>query len=130
MKKKIPMFFNISKSISDEEYEDLRKDKRLFSTGAVRDVDTEKENYIESISWIALQRYTKYMKKVSVKYGENNWIKGIPIGEYEKSLLRHIQKYLANKYNGAKLEPECDHLSAAYFNLQGIIHEEEKLKQI
>ena len=104
--------------------------KRQFSTGAVRDVDTDKENYVESLSWLALRRFAKYMKKASSKYGEGNWIKGIPLEEYEKSLMRHIQKYFANKYNGANLEPECDHLSAALFNLQGILHEEEKLKQI
>ena len=62
------------------------------------------------------------------KYGRGNWIKGIDISSYEKSLLRHIQKYIANKYYNAKLEPDEDHLSAALFNLQGIIHEEEKIK--
>lgn len=101
---------------------------RKFATGAVRDVDTDKEDYIESISWISLKRYAKYMKKQESKYGRGNWIKGIPIEEYEKSLLRHIQKYISNKYYGTKIESETDHLSAAMFNLQGLIHEEEKLK--
>lgn len=101
---------------------------REFESGAIRDDDKNKEDYIESISWVTLMRYAKYMKSNEKKYGRGNWIKGIPIEEYEKSLLRHIQKYISNKYYGTKIEPETDHLSAAMFNLQGLIHEEEKLK--
>lgn len=103
---------------------------RTFKSGAIRDVDDGKENYVESLSWIALGRFAKYMNRVSVKYGEGNWIKGIPQEEYEKSLLRHIQKYFSAKYNGVDVEPEIDHLSAAFFNLQGLMHEQEKQKVI
>ena len=102
---------------------------RTFDTGARRDIDTEKEDYIESLSWTTLRRYAKYMKTQEVKYGSGNWKKGIPIEEYEKSLMRHIQKYFANKYEDANLEPEVDHLSASFFNLQGLIHETEKLNK-
>jgi hypothetical protein len=101
--------------------------KTTFATGAVRDVQDGKEDYIESISWTALRRFSQYMSRMGTKYGLGNWRKGIPIESYECSLLRHIQKYLANKYDGAELEPEIDHLAAALFNLQGIMHEEEKL---
>ena len=101
---------------------------RKFESGAQRDSDEDKEDYIESISWITLQRYAKYMKTQEGKYGRGNWKKGIPVAEYEKSLMRHIQKYLANKYDDANLEPDIDHLSAAFFNLQGLIHELEKVK--
>lgn len=101
---------------------------RKFSKGAVRDSDDNKENYIESISWLALRRYAFYMKECEKKYGKGNWKKGIPVDSFEESLLRHIQKYLMKKYDGIDVEPDCDHLSAALFNLQGLIHEEEKLK--
>lgn len=100
---------------------------KKFYTGAVRDDQTNKEDYIESISWLTLKRYAQYMTKMSSKYGRGNWIKGIPIESYEQSLLRHIQKYLSNKYYNTQVEPDVDHLSAALFNLQGLIHEEEKL---
>ena len=104
--------------------------KKQFDTGAVRDTDEGKEDYIESISWLTMKRYANYMKEQEVKYGRGNWIKGIPISSYEQSLMRHLQKYLANKYNGGSFEIEVDHLAAAMFNLQGLIHEEEKLKLI
>ncbi len=103
---------------------------REWSTGAVRDSDNTKEDYIESISWLTLMRYAYYMKAQESRYGRGNWIKGIPEEEYEKSLMRHIQKYIANKYYSANLEPEVDHLSAALFNLQGLIHEQEKKAKI
>lgn len=104
-------------------------EKREFSTGAVRDVDNDKEDYIESFSWSVMRRFAFYMKGFERKYGRGNWKKGIPIEEYEKSLMRHMQKYLANKYDSAGLEPEVDHLAAAMFNLQGMMLEEEKLKK-
>ena len=102
---------------------------RKFTTGAVRDDEgDDKEDYIESISWLTMKRYAKYMTKMSSKYGRGNWVKGIPIDAYERSMMRHIQKYLSSKYYGVEVEPECDHLSAALFNLQGLIHEEEVTK--
>ena len=101
---------------------------REFATGAVRDDGNEKEDYIESISWLTLKRYCQYMTRMASKYGRGNWIKGIPVESYEQSLLRHIQKYIANKYHNAGDEPEIDHLSGAMFNLQGLMHEEEMAK--
>lgn len=105
---------------------------RKFTSGAIRDSEHHKEDYIETISWTALKRYAQYMTSMSKKYGRGNWIKGIDIESYERSLMRHLQKYFSNKYNGTSVEPEIDHLSAAMFNLQGIMHEqnnEKKFKQ-
>ena len=60
------------------------------------------------------------------KYGAGNFKKGIPIESYEQSLVRHLQKYLSNKYEGGNCEKEEDHLSAMLFNVFGIIHEEQR----
>lgn len=103
-------------------------DKRRFNTGAQRDNDVGKPDLIESLSWLALHRHGLYMRSKEERYGRGNWKKGIPIEEYEKSVMRHLQKYLANKYDGGSFEPEEDHLCAALFNLIGMIHEEEKQK--
>jgi hypothetical protein len=104
----------------------IKKDIREFSTGAIRDTEDDKEDYIETISWTAMRRYAQYMTGKKKKYGEGNFKKGIPIDAYERSLLRHIQKYLANKHEGQNIEKEEDHLSAILFNCFGIIHEEQR----
>ncbi len=101
---------------------------REFETGAVRDSDDTKENYIESLPWLALRRYAFYMKSKEAKYGKGNFKKGIPIESYEESLLRHVQKYISNKHENGNFEKEEDHLSAMLFNIFGIIFEEEKIK--
>lgn len=104
--------------------------KTKFSTWAVRDAQDSKENYPECVSWLALKRYAEYMTETAKKYWLWNWIKWIPENSYEQSMVRHMQKYFANKYNWAELEPDVDHLAAMFFNLQGLMHECEKLKQL
>jgi hypothetical protein len=101
---------------------------RKFTSGAVRDSDDTKEDYVETISWRAMKRYAKYMTGKKSRYGSGNFKKGIPIESYEQSLLRHIQKYLENKYEGGTIEVEEDHLSAIVFNTFGIMHEENETK--
>jgi len=97
---------------------------RKFATGAVRDDADGKEMYAETISWTALKRYAQYMTKKREKYGAGNFKKGIPIESYEDSLMRHVQKYLANKYEDGDTEKDEDHLAAIVFNALGIMHEE------
>lgn len=99
---------------------------RKFASGAIRDNDENKEDYIETISWTAFKRYAQYMTSKKSKYGSGNFKKGIPIESYEQSLVRHLQKYLVNKYEDGNLEKEEDHLSAMVFNIFGIMHEHER----
>jgi len=100
-----------------------------FKTGAIRDSLEGKEDYIETISWTAFKRYAQYMTGKKAKYGAGNFKKGIDIESYEGSLVRHLQKYLANKYEGGNVEKDEDHLSAMLFNVFGIIHEEERTRK-
>lgn len=102
--------------------------KRQFKTGALRDIDTHKEDYIETISWSAMKRYAEYMTGKKKKYGEGNFKKGIYDISYEQSMIRHIQKYLANKYEYGTAEQKEDHLSAILFNVFGLIHNQEVRK--
>lgn len=99
-----------------------------FKTGAIRDSQEGKEDYIETISWSALKRFAQYMTGKKDKYGAGNFKKGIPIENYEQSLMRHVQKYMENKYEGGTVETEEDHLSAILFNVFGIMHEELRNK--
>jgi hypothetical protein len=101
-----------------------------FKTGAFRDDQSGKESYGETISWTALKRYAKYMTGKKKKYGEGNFKKGIPIENYEESLVRHIQKYMENKYEQGIVETDEDHLCAIRFNVDGIMHEEERINKL
>lgn len=104
----------------------MNQEIRTFTSWAIRDNDTNKESYIETISWTAFKRYAKYMTWKKSKYWAGNFKKWIPIESYEESLVRHLQKYLSNKYEWWDTEVEEDHLSAILFNTFGIIHEEER----
>lgn len=97
---------------------------RHFKTGAVRDVETNKEDYVETISWTAFKKYAQYMTAKKQKYGAGNFKKGIDIESYERSLCRHLQKYMENKYEGGVVEVDESHLCAIVFNAFGILHEQ------
>jgi len=101
---------------------------RSFSSGAIRDSEESKEDYTETISWTAFKRYAQYMTGKKAKYGAGNFKKGIDISSYERSLLRHVQKYMSNKYEVGNTEKDDDHISAIIFNCFGILHEEEMNK--
>lgn len=108
---------------------DKPKKVTTFESGAIRDTESNKEDYIETMSWTGLKRFAQYMTDKKSLYGAGNFKKGIPIESYEKSLVRHIQKYLVNKYENGNCEKDQDHLSAMLFNVFGIMHEEERLKK-
>lgn len=101
---------------------------RKFNTGAIRDSEEGKEDYIETISWTAFKRYAEYMTSKKEKYGPGNFKKGIDEDSYERSLVRHLTKYLINKHEKGQLEPNEDHLSAMVFNIFGIMHEQQNGK--
>ncbi len=107
----------------------MRKKVRTFTTGAIRDSEEGKEDYVETFSFTAWKRYAFYMTGKKSKYGAGNFKKGIPTESYEKSLLRHVQKYFENKYENGQIEKDEDHLSAIMFNTQGIMHNEEMEKK-
>ena len=100
---------------------------RKFTTGAVRDDDSSKPDFIETVSWTAFRKFGEYMTSKKGRYGSGNFKKGIPIESYEQSLVRHLQKYLENKYEEGVQEREEDHLSAMVFNIFGILHEQGRV---
>ena len=109
----------------------MTKKITTFKTGAIRDSQEGKPDFIETISFTAHHRYAKYMTEKKKKYGAGNFKKGIPSESYEASLLRHIDKYFRNKYENGNDEKDEDHLSAMRFNIDGLLHneEQEKLKK-
>lgn len=108
---------------------------RKFKTGAFRDTDVQKLNYIGSLSPLVLRRFTQYMQEHNLKVGdlqrdEGNWKKGMPTQSYMKSKLRHIiDTWLTFEgYENYDIE---ELLCAELFNVQGQLHNilVEKLKR-
>lgn len=106
----------------------MKKKITQFDSGAIRDSQVGKTDFIETISWTALNTFARYMTAKKEKYGAGNFKKGIPDWSYEQSLLRHIDKYLRNKYENGDDEIDQDHLSAIVFNAFGLIHNREIAK--
>lgn len=92
-------------------------ERQSFETGAVRDTATDKPRP-DLLSPFVMERIGNHMRKGAQKYSAWNWAKGIPSSRYYESLMRHLMKY-------AQGQRDEDHLSAAVFNLMGLIHNEE-----
>ncbi len=114
----------ISMKEFNEKYGNNVKNITSFETGAIRDQQGDKEDYLEGVSWLALQRYARYMSSKAKKYGRGNWQKGIPADSYITSFLRHTQKFIA-EWNYGICEEKDDHLAAITFNIFGLMHELE-----
>jgi hypothetical protein len=93
--------------------------RRQFATGAVRDVQTGKGRQ-DLIPAIPLDRIAKHYENGAAKYGDDNWMKGIPLKSFLDSALRHLHKWEMGMYDE-------DHLAAAIFNIMGLIHTEEMI---
>ncbi len=95
--------------------------RRGFSTGAVRDVNEEKGRY-DLISPIMMERLAQLLQRGAVKYSSRNWEQGMPLSVYMDSGMRHLFKFL----EGHRDE---DHLVAAIWNLQALLHIEEMINR-
>lgn len=96
-------------------------ERRNFDTGAVRDINNDKGRY-DLISPIMVERLSKLLQRGAIKYSSRNWEKGMPLSVYMDSGLRHVYKFL----EGHRDE---DHMAAAIFNFQALIHVEEMVKR-
>jgi len=90
-----------------------------FSTGAVRSSDASGVRY-DLITPIGLRRLAETCAEGARKYGDRNWLKGIPASEMLNHAVRHIYLWL----EGDRGE---DHLAHAAWNILGVCHFEELL---
>lgn len=95
--------------------------RQEFNTGSVRDT-AEGKGRFDLISPVFLTRLAQHTENGAKKYGDRNWEKGQPVSRFIDSALRHIVKYL----EGNRDE---DHMAAAAWNLQGVIHTEEMIRR-
>lgn len=85
-----------------------------FETGAVRSSDADSERY-DLISPVALQSLARTCAEGAAKYGDHNWLKGMPHSSFLNHALRHLRMY----QQGDRTE---DHLGHAMWNVMGLIH--------
>lgn len=91
--------------------------KREFPTGAHRDDDSKKPRF-DLLPVTALEAVAKHYASGAVKYGENNWRKGIPRREFLKSALRHT-------FQALRGDDDEDHVVHAAWNLLCFIETRE-----
>jgi hypothetical protein len=93
--------------------------RHVESTGAVRDTATGKGRFDLSPAG-PLKRLAQLYERGAVKYGPNNWRRGINLPRYIDSAMRHI-----NDFQDGKRDE--DHLIAAAWNLFGYVWTEAEI---
>jgi hypothetical protein len=110
--------------------------KRVFSTGASRDTDTDKLDYEGFDSPLVKKRYAEYMNenrylKDGTTRDSDNWQKGIPLDAYIKSLNRHFEDlHLIHRGYPDEARDDIEHaLCGIIFNAKGYLFEILKEKR-
>lgn len=86
-------------------------ERQEFDTGAVRDTAAGKGRYDLLLSLHhMLHRLARHFENGAVKYGDDNWRKGIPLHRFLSSATRHLHQFAAGR-------ADEDHLAAAIWNL-------------
>ena len=106
--------------MADYKIEDSGK-RQEFTTGAVRDTNEGKGRY-DLLPPRAIKRLAQHYENGAKKYGDNNWLKGMPTKRMMESALRHAFEALQGMTNE-------DHLIAAAWNLLGIVELQERIKE-
>lgn len=91
-----------------------------FESGATRDIQPGKGRPSLLPGW-ALIEVSKHFEDGAVKYGENNWTKGIPMSSFFDSAFRHMMSWKAGK-------TDEDHLRAACWNMLCALDTRERIK--
>ncbi len=82
---------------------------RQFNTGAQRDTGDGKPR-MSLLPHVPLERVMKHYLTGAEKYGESNWVKGMPLSVYYDSAMRHMMAWWAGDNNE-------DHAAAAVWNM-------------
>lgn len=92
--------------------------RRQFDSGAVRDMQ-EGKGRCDLLPACAILRVARHFEAGAKKYDDRNWEKGIPVGSFIDSAIRHLMKYLDGQVDE-------DHLCAAGWNILCAMWTEEK----
>lgn len=96
--------------------------RQEFETGARRDTQDGKPRF-GLIPSEPLRRLAFHYTNGAVKYGENNWTKGIPMSRSWESLERHVQDFKAGK-------TDEDHLAAIAWNAFALMWYQERMPEM
>ena len=88
--------------------------RETFATGAVRD-SAEGKSRPDLFSPFALERVGEWLRLGSLKYAENNWMKGMNYSRVVASLHRHLMKYMQR-------DDTEDNLAAIIVNASFLMH--------
>jgi hypothetical protein len=91
-----------------------------FDSGAQRE---EQKLAYDNIPMEVLDRVAAIAYEGKVRYGADNWRKGIPIENLYSHMMEHLRKWQVG-YNGAAITQE-DHLAKACWNLLAIMYMEK-----
>lgn len=95
-------------------------EKKVFESGAQRDGDVGRGRF-SLIPPTALLALAKRFEDGAVHYGDNNWMKGMPLSRLYDSMMRHL---LAASEN----DKSEDHLGAILWNASAWIWTEQAIK--
>ncbi len=104
---------------------------RTFETGANRDKNEHKVNYMGHISPLVTHRYGQYMHECrkmadGTMRDAANWKLGMPMSVWLESLVRHTEdvKLIADGYPDLAQTPDMEKaLCAVLFNAQGLLYQ-------
>jgi hypothetical protein len=100
----------------------MAESMQTFPTGAVRSTDANNVRF-DLITPIGLRRLAETAAEGARKYGDRNWLKGIPASVMLNHAIRHVYLWL----QGDATE---DHLAHAAWGLFGVMHFEEAMPEM
>lgn len=118
----------INEELNDMVDNQQEQQMREFSTGATRNIDTDKLDYEGFLSPLALKTFAEYMHKNRKQADDklrdsDNWQKGIPVDAYMKSMWRHFFDTWSTHRGVSTPEDQITNLCGLMFNVQGMLHE-------
>lgn len=114
---KVPIVSALADLFKEQKQYEINKD-RVYDSGARRDGDDNKP-YVHNLQGYVRLRFGYHTRLGASKYGDGNFLLGMPSDQALQSLDRHLAGYL----NGDRSE---DHLSAIIFGCQLVMLNEQK----
>ncbi len=94
--------------------------RKEFETGARRDMQEGKGRF-DLIPFAPIKRVAQLYERGAIKYGANNWNKGIPLSSFLSSAGRHLGQLIDG-------QQDEDHAAAVVFNVFGFMWTLEQIK--